>query len=409
MPLSDVGIRNAKPRPAAFKMADGHGLYVLVQPDGRRYWRFDYRYLGRRKTLALGVYPTVGVADARKRHQAARQILEDGKDPGTERKLDAAAARISDRNTFGVVADEWLEVKVKGEGKAARTYNKNRWLIGIAKESLDARPITTILPSDLLKVLRGLERKGHLESAARLRTVFGRVFRYAIVTDRAEKNPAEALSEAISAPVVRHHAAILDPKKVGALLRALDGYDGEPGTAAALKFAPYVFVRPGELRMAEWKEVDLAAATWRIPPEKMKMGLPHIVPLSRQAVAQLKEVAALSGTCRYVFPSLRYGDRPLSENTLNAALRRLGFTKDEMTTHGFRTVASTHLNESGQFQRDWIERQLAHVEGNKVRASYNAAEYLPHRKAMMQWWADHLDALKANTRTVQDEIDELLG
>lgn len=413
MPLTDIAVRNAKGREKPYKMADGGGLYLLVKTNGARYWRFDYRFEDARKTLAIGVYPKVDLKTARTKHQAAQQQIEDGKDPGAEKKREKTEAleeAAEQANTFAAVADQWFQVRIVGEDKGERTCAKMTWLLGLAKADLGDKLVTEIKPSEVLRVLKKVEAQGHNETAFRLRSTISRVFRYAIAHDMTDRNPAGDLQEALTAPVVEHHAGITDPRKLGPLLRAIDGYQGEPTTVAALKLAPYLFLRPGELRMGEWHEVNWNARQWRIPGDRMKMKLDHIVPLSEQAFAMLKAIHPLTGQGRFIFPSLQKGDRPLSENTLNGALIRLGYDRDEQTPHGFRTTASTLLNENG-WNSDWIEKQLAHEERNKVRGSYNAAQYLPDRTRMMQWWANYLDGLKsgAQAQPLPDEILELIG
>ncbi len=391
MPLTDLAVRTAKPREAPYKLSDGGGLYLLVRPDGARYWRMDYRWLGKRGTLAFGVYPTVSLAEARAKKDKAKKQIASGTDPAAQRKLDKIASEIAHKNTFRAVGDEWLD-KLRREGRAEATLNKTKWLLELAYPVIGERPLTEIGPPELLSALRRVEARGRYETARRLRSTCGQVFRYAIATGRAERDPSTDLRGALTAPKVKHRSAVTDPAAIGALLRAIDGYDGHPATLAALRLAPFVFVRPGELRHAEWAEIDLDAAEWRIPAEKMKMRLPHRVPLARQSIAILRSLQTITGAGRFLFPSVRSFARPISENTLNAALRRLGYGKDDVTAHGFRSTAAVQLNEMGQWNADAIERQLAHQEQNSVRRAYtHAAEYWDERRAMMQVWADQLD------------------
>jgi integrase len=391
MPLTDIVVRKAKARLAPYKMADGGGMYVLVRPDGARYWRMDYRWEGRRRTLALGVYPSVSLSDAREKRDQAKKQLAARTDPATHRKLHKIASNVASKNTFRLISQEWLEKLIR-EGRSPRTLDKINWLLALAYPGIGDQPIASIIPTQLLTVLRTVEARGRYETAQRLRSTCGQVFRYAIATARAERDPSADLRGALTAPKVRHHAAVVDPKGVGALLRAIDGYDGQPITLAALKLAPLVFVRPGELRTAEWSEFDLGVGEWRIPAAKMKMRLPHRVPLSRQAIAIVNDLQSITGHGRYLFPSVRCLQRPMSENTLNAALRRLGYSKDEATSHGFRSTAAVRLNEMGRWSVDAIERQLAHQEANAIRRAYtHAAEYWSERCEMMQVWADQLD------------------
>jgi integrase len=392
MPLSDTAIRAAKPRKKLVKLSDGGGLYLLIQPHGTKLWRMGYRIGGKQKTLAFGIYPTVSLAQARAKRDAAKILLEDGGDPSVRRKID----KLSRGNTFKLVADELLE-KIKREGRAPATLAKKQWLLDFAYAVIGDRPVAKITAPELLAVLRKVEARGTYETARRLRSTCGMVFRYAIATGRAERDPSIDLRGALISPTVKHRAAIIDPVAIGGLLRAIDGYDGQATTQAALRLAPLTFVRPGELRNGEWKEIDFANALWVIPAEKMKMKkrTSHRVPLSRQALAILKDLKAITGESRWILPSVSSVLRPLSENTVNAALRRMGYKKDEMCGHGFRTTASTRLNEMGRWNPDAIERQLAHLEENDVRRAYmHGAEYWSERVAMMQVWADYLDELR---------------
>lgn len=391
MALSDVAIRAAKPRDKAYKLTDGGGLYLLVHPNGRKYWRLKYRFAQREKLLALGVYPEMRGAEAREKREEAKRAIREGRDPTALRQDQKRAAIMAAGNTFEAVAREWFEKFspnwVKGHAdKIIRRLERDvfPWL--------GTRPVAEITAPVLLSVLRRIEGRGALETAHRALQNCGQVFRYAIVTGRAERNPCSDLRGALPPANAKHHATILEPKAIGALMRAMRGYDGSSITKAALCLAPLVFVRPGELRRAEWAEINLDGAEWRIPAARMKMRAPHIVPLSRQAVAILREIQPVTGGGELVFPGVRSRRRPMSENTVNAALRRMGYAKDEITGHGFRSMASTLLNEAG-WNRDAIERQLAHAERDEVRAAYNYAEHLPERKRMMQAWADCLDAL----------------
>jgi integrase len=401
MPLTDIAVRKAAPKLSQYKVADGGGLYLLVRPDGARYWRMDYRLSGKRGTLALGVYPTVSLADAREKRDIAKRQLAAGIDPAVRRKLDKIAAEKSRKHTFRLIADEWLE-KLAREGKAPATLEKTKWLIGLACDVVGNRPVAEITAPELLHALQRVEKRGRYETARRLRSTCGQLFRYAISTSRAERDPSADLRGALIAPTVKHRAAIIEPVAIGAMLRAIEGYDGYPVVTAALKLAPLIFVRPGELRNAEWTEFDLDAGEWRIPASKMKMRLPHRVPLARQVIALLHDLHPLTGAGRYLFPSIRSVARPISENTLNAALRRLGYAKDEATAHGFRATAAVRLNEMGRWNPDAIERQLAHQEVNAVRRAYtHAAEYWDERCEMMQAWADQLDQWRDGAAIIQ--------
>jgi integrase len=394
MPLTDATIRTAKPRDAQYKLHDERGLFAIVRPSGGKLWRFKYRFQNKEQQLSLGTYPEVSLKAAREGRDAARKLLAEGFDPGAERKRAAAVAAIAASNTFLAVAEE-LIAKREREGRAMATVAKDRWHLS-ALPKLHSRPIAEIEAFELLSELRKLEVKGNLEAARQVRSFASRVFRYGVATTRAKRDVAADLIGALISPTVKHHAAIVDPVKVGALLRAIETYEGQPSTHFALRLAPHVFTRPGELRQAEWTEFDLDAALWTIPAARTKMRKEHIVPLSRQALGILQEARKSSYWSKLVFPGLR-GKRPISDNTLNAALRRLGYGHDDMTAHGFRSMASTLLNQSGEWRPDVIERALAHGERDKIRAAYNRAEHLQERIAMAQWWSDYLDRLREAT------------
>ncbi len=392
--LSDVLIRAVKPRDKPYKLSDERGLYLIVTPSGSRWWRFKYSLDGREKGLSIGVYPDVPLALARKRRDEARQLIASGIDPSAKRKAEKTARG----DTFKAIGDEWLALQEKK--LAVATFAKATWILeNLIYPRVGDRPITKITAQDLLAALRKIEVRGTHETAHRARQRCGQVFRYAVATGRAEHDITADLRGALAPVVSKNHAALTDPAEIGKLLRAIEGYRGSPTTAYALKIAPLTFVRPGELRHARWSEFDLDGAEWRIPGERMKMREQHIVPLARQAVELLRELRSISGRSDYVFPSLRSASRPMSENTVNAALRRLGYSKDEMTGHGFRSLASTLLNEQG-WHPDLIELQLAHAERNKIRAAYNRAQRLSERKKMMQAWADHLDSLAATADVI---------
>lgn len=392
MPLTAAAIQAAKPREKAYKLFDQGGLFLLVHPNGGRYWRLKYRMHGREKLLALGTFPEVSLSKARFRREDARKLIADSTDPSVVKQAEKSASA----DTFRAVATEWL-AKQKF---AAATIEKTKWTLEqLLFPELGERPIRRITAPDLLAALRKLEARGKIETAHRTKQRASQIFRYAIATGRAEHDPAADLRGALTPLEVEHRAAITDPKRVGELLRAIEEYAGQPSTHYALRLAPYVFLRPGELRAAAWSEIDLEKAEWRIPGERMKMGETHIVPLSQQAVTILRDVQPLTGSGAFVFPSLRTASRPISEGTLNAAIRRIGFSKEEMTGHGFRTMASTLLNEQG-WHPDLIELQLAHAERNKVRAAYNRAQRLDERRKMMQAWADYLDGLKTGSNLV---------
>ena len=395
--LTDTAVRNAKPRDKFYKVSDSGGLYLLVKSTGK-YWRMDYRFVGKRKTLAIGVYPAVSLVAARKKRDEARELLAKDIDPSLTKAINKQIVRTAAENTFKAVALEWHAKTSKTWAKTTAT-NIKRYLEKDIFPWLGNRVIKDIAAPELLAVLRKIESRGAHEKAQRCREYAGRVFRYAIATGRAERDPSGDLRGALTPVKVKHHASIIDPKAIGALLRSIRGFSGSYITKCALQLAPLVFVRPGELRHAEWVEIDFDKPEWRIPGQKMKMKEPHIIPLSSQAVEILQSIHPLTGDGQFIFPSIRSGARPMSENTINAALRRMGYEKDEMTGHGFRSMASTLLHEHG-WPHEAIERQLAHAERNKVVAAYNYAEHLPKRKEMMRWWADYLDELAAGTKVV---------
>lgn len=399
MALTDIAIRGAKHGPKPIKLSDERGLFLLLQPSGGKLWRLKYRFAGKEGKLGLGRYPDVSLKEARKRRDDARALIASGIDPGAEKKAAAVAAKLSAASTFKCVGDEYLD-KAAREGRAAVTIGKSRWLLSLMEPDLGSMPIADILPNDLLHALRKIEAKGHLETARRMRSLAGRIFRYAVATSRATSDPSSLLRGALTAPIVKHHSAIIQADKVGALLRAIGGFEGQPLTQLALRLTPHVFVRPGELRRAEWPEFDLNAAVWSIPAEKMKMRNAHVVPLSRQAVELLRSAHALSAGQQYVFSSLYPGNRPMSENTINAALRRIGYAGTEMTAHGFRAMASTLLNESGKWSVDAIERALAHNEEGTTRGAYHRGLHWGERVQMAQWWSDHLNMLRDGAEVV---------
>jgi integrase len=406
MPLTDLKARNAKPTSKLYRLADEKGMYLEVTPTKAKYWRLKYRLGGKEKRLALGVYPEVTLAAARAKRDDARRQLASGVDPAVHRRLTKHLAATAAADSFEAVAREW-------HAKQAPAWvpsHGDRILRRLERDIfpyLGSRPTGQIDAPELLPVLRRIESRGAVETAHRALHNCSQVFRYAIVTGRAKRDPAQDLRGALAPVVERHHASIKEPKAIGQLMRAITGYQGTPVARAALRLAPLVFVRPGELRKTEWTELDVEAllgnstdAEWRIPAARMKMREQHIVPLSAQSAALFRELHAITGAGRYVFPGARSNKRPMSENTVNAALRRLGYGKDDMTGHGFRSMASTLLNEQG-WNRDAIERQLAHAERDNVRGAYNFAEYLPERRRMMQAWADYLDQLTVGAPVVK--------
>ena len=392
-PLSDTDIRNAKPKSKPYNLFDGGGLFVLVTPAGGKLWRLKFRLGGTEKRIALGAYPAVSLKDARQKRDAAREQLAQGIDPCAHKQAVKAAARAESGHSYEVLAREWFAKYSSGwtESNGVKVLARQ---INYIFPFIGGKPIREITAPELLEALRHIEKRGSLDTAHRALQDCSRVFRYAIATGRGERDTAADLRGALPPAKGESFAAITEPKAVGALLRAIDAYNGGIVVTSALRLAPLVFVRPGELRQAEWTEFDLDGEEWRIPAARMKMRQAHIVPLARQTLAILRELQPFTGDRRFLFPSFRGDDRPISDVALLAALRRMGYTKEQMCVHGFRSMASTLLNEQG-YNRDWIERQLAHGERNSIRAAYNYAEYLPERRKMMNEWATYLDGLRA--------------
>ena len=403
MALTDVAIKNAKSHEKPYKMGDAGGLFLLVQPSGGKLWRLKYRVDGREKKLAIGPYPEISLAEARRRRDDARTLIVTGKDPSREKQRDKVRSRAQAESTFAAITKEYCAKRKRDGDKAwaAATATRSEYLLSLLDSSIGRVAIAEIKPPDVLAAVRKIEDKGRRESARRTLQLASAVFRYAVATGRLASDPTRDLRGALTAPTVKHYAAITDPKRVGEMLRAIDGYVGLGLTKLALQLAPHVFVRPSELRRAEWGEIDLEGALWTIPAAKMKMRKVHHVPLSRQAVAVLRDVKAVTGPAGFVFPGMRSRARPMSENTLNAALRRLGYTSEEMTSHGFRALASTLLNESGRWHPDAIERAQAHSDKDKVRAAYHRGQHWKERVEMAQWWSDYLDQLRKGADIVQ--------
>lgn len=403
MALTVKQIDSAKAKKKSYRLPDGEGLFLEVPPKGSKRWRFRYRFEGKEKMISLGTYPEIPLKKARDRRREMRSLVADGINPSEVRKQ--AKAKAEGRDSFEGVAREWFaKFSVgwsKGHAKSVLERLEKNVFPFIGGES-----IADLNAQDMLKVVQRIEARKAIETARRVRQICSQVFRYAVTVGLAERDPAADIKAALppASKTVKHHASITDPKKIGVLLKAIDAFEGTFVIHCALRFIPLVFVRPGELRYAEWSEFDFEGKQWRIPGEKMKAGRPHIVPLSRQALEVLQELHALTGEGKYLFPSIRTSARPMSENTINVALRRLGYTKEEMTCHGFRSMASTNLNEQG-WPPDVIERQLAHVEGNSVRAAYNHADYMQERKKMMQAWADYLDGLKAGGKVIPIQVN----
>jgi integrase len=394
MSLSDTACKNAKAKEKQYRLADGDGLHLLVQPNGSKLWQLRYQYLEKENILSFGKYPIVTLAEARGRRDEAKKLLAKGINPSAKRKEEKINAATSARTTFGLIVEEVLE-RSRGRN-APTTAEKNRWYLEDLAAPLSKRPIKEITAAEILHLLQGIEKSGRRETARKMRGAIGRVFRHAIVTLRAEHDPTAALKGALEPPKVVGHAAVTSEKKFGHLLKAVDEYDGWPTIKAALQFLALTCVRPGEVRGATRDEFDLKKAVWHIPADRMKMRVPHDVPLSKQALVVLEEIWPLSEYGSLVFPSIRSIKRPLSENAMNAALRRMGYGKDEVTSHGFRVTASTILNARG-YDADVIEAVLAHQDKNVIRRTYNRTTYWDQRVKLMQEWANLLDELKTTT------------
>ncbi|QYK39829.1 MAG: integrase arm-type DNA-binding domain-containing protein [Paracoccaceae bacterium] len=394
MPLSDAAVRNLKPREMQYKVADFDGLFVLVKPTGARLWRFKYRIGGKEKLLSIGPYPETSLAEARARRDEARSMVAKGVDPSEAKQAQKRQDQVQESLTFAAQAREYLD-KVHREGRADMTMRKLEWLLDMAVADLGDRPIQDITAPDVLRCLRKVEARGTHETARRLRSTIGTVFRFAVASGAATTDPTHALRDALVRPTATPRAAIVDAAELGRLMRAIAGYEGQAVTRIALELLALLVPRPGELRQARWSEVDMAAAIWSIPAERMKMRRPHRVPLPERALVLLKDLKALTGHTEFLLPSLVSVKRVMSENTLNTALRRMGYGADEMTAHGFRASFSTLANESGLWNPDAIERALAHVEANDVRRAYARGEHWGERVRMASWWAERLEALTA--------------
>lgn len=400
MALNVKQIENAKPTDRPRKLFDERGLYLLISPAGSRTWQFKYTYAGREKKLPIGPFPEVSLKTARVKRDEARALLAEGKCPSQERQMSKLAAKVAAANTFGAIAREYLDKRV-ADGLAEATIAKSEWLLAQLEPRLGRMPVTEISVPVLLAVLQEVADSGRLETARRLRSFAGRVIKHAVLTGRADHNPAPTLQRVLVTPKVRHHPAIVEPDELGALLRAIDAYEGFPSTNAALRLSPHLFQRPGEIRAMGWDELDLERGRWTIPASRMKMREKHVVPLSRQAAEIIRSMIPISGGSVFVFPAFHSMHKPISENTINQALRRMGYA-GVMTAHGFRSTASSLLNEDGRFSPDVIEHALAHRDQNAVRAIYNRTSYWNARVEMMQAWSDMLDALRCGApATVQ--------
>lgn len=398
MALTENRLRTLKPKDKSYKVADHRGLYIEVTPSGGKLWRFRYRIGNVEKKLAIGPYPEINLKQARNAADAARHSVAEGGDPAFEKRKKKIRDEFLSAQTFEAVAREYIEQMMVKNGLAQATLVKANYFLEQLTPAIGNRPIHEIEPFEVLAPLKRLEATGKHETAKKCRSFAGRVFRYGVATTRCKSDPTAMLKGALVTPRAQHYAAILEPKELGGLLRAIDDYAGYLVTKYALQIAPHVFVRPGELRHAEWREIDLEDGVWKIPAGKMKARRPHAVPLSKQVVGYLTELATMLGTEGYVFPSARSGIRPMSENTLNAAFRRMGYSKEELTAHGLRATASTFLNESGLWNPDAIERALAHGDSNVVRGIYHRGKHWDERVRMAQWWSDYLDELRAGKK-----------
>ncbi|WP_423193002.1 tyrosine-type recombinase/integrase [Cupriavidus sp. H18C2] len=403
MPLTDVEVRKTQPTEKQFRLADGGGMYLEVKPSGAKYWRLKYRFAGKEKVLALGVYPTVSLKDARAKRDAAKKLLADGVDPGAAKQAEKRTLRLNAENSFEAIAREW-HAKFSPDLSESHAKRNLRRLEGHVFPWAGGRPIIDIEPPEILDILQRIERKGTIETAHRVRVLIGQVMRYAVATGRARRDVTADLRGALPPPKVKHHAAVTDPKQIGALLRAIEAYEGTAVVTAALRLAPLLFQRPGELRQAEWVEFDLEAALWTVPASRMKrkragkeFGPDHLVPLSTQAIAILRDLHALTGRGKYALPSLRGPQRPMSDMALSAAFKRMGFDSDTALPHGWRATARTLAVEVLGVPAEIVELQLSHEVRDSLGRAYNRTQWIDQRRQLMQRWADYLDCLKAGT------------
>lgn len=401
MALTDSAVRVLKARDRAYKVADEKGLYLLVTPSGGRLWKLKFRNsVGVEKKLSLGAYPDTTLKEARELRDNARSQLAKGIDPAEKKRRDKQTVRVNAEHTFAAVAQTYIE-KNRRDGLADATIRKREWFLALVDKAIGNRPVAEIQPFEVLESVRPYESARNDEKAHRTLQFIGQVFRYAIATQLAKSDPTRDLRGALTSRKPKHLAAIIEPRKVGELLRAIEGYEGQPITKIALQLSALLFVRPGELRHAEWSEIDLEERVWRIPAPKMKGRLEHVVPLSKQLLILFERARSLTGHGKYVFPSIGKPKSAMSENTVNSALRRLGYTGNEMTAHGFRAMASTLLNESGKWSPDAIERALAHKDRDAVRAAYHRGAHWQERVQMAQWWSDYLDQLRIDGDVVE--------
>lgn len=400
MPLNAMEIKGFRPADKLYRKPDSLGMYLEVRPNGSRLWFLKYRIDGKEKRLGLGSFPDVGLADARAARDEARALIKAGRDPLHDRKMSKIERRIGAGHTFKSVADDFIQTKLVASRKAPATIEKARWYLSHLEPDIGNRPIAEITPAELLASLKKIERRGHHETAIRTRSLASRVFRYGVATARCANDPAHLLRGALITPEVTHRAAITEAAPLGAFLRAVDDYTGGPIVKLALQIAPHVFLRPGELRQGRWDEIDWEGRAWTVPASRTKLRRPHSVPLSRQVIALLRELEIHSGGFERMFPGQRSHLRPMSENTMNGAYRRMGFASDVVCAHGLRSTASTLLNESGKWNADAIERALAHGHSDAVRGIYARGQHWDERIKMMQWWSDYLDRLKAGGEVI---------
>ena len=400
MALKALELKAFKPRSKTYRKSDEKGLYIEIRPNGSRLWFLKYRIDGKEKRLGLGSYPEVGLADARNARDTARAEIQAGRDPLFDRKMEKIERRIGAGNTFQSIAEDFIATKLVANGKAEATISKARWFLSHLTPAIGNRPIAEIEPAELLAALKKIEKRGHRETAVRTRNFASRVFRHGVATARCKTDPAALLSGALATPIVKHHAAIIDPKLLGKFLRAVDDYTGGPIVRLAMQLSPHVFLRPGELRQGRWEEVNWDDAQWIIPGVRTKLRRPHAVPLSRQSLELLRELEQHSAGFDLMFIGQRSHLRPMSENAVNSAFRRMGFSSDVVTAHGLRSTASTLLNESGKWHPDAIERALAHGHSDQVRGTYARGQHWAERVEMAQWWSDYLDRVKTGGEVV---------
>jgi integrase len=400
MSLKVTQLPTLQPASRPYRKFDDRGLYIEVRPNGSKLWYFKYRFLGSEKRMALGPFPEVRLAEAREKCDEARRMIRAREDPAHHRKMEKIRARISADNSFQSVAEDFIQVRFVASGKAEATIEKARWFLSHLTPAIGPRPVDAIEPAELLAVLKKIERAGKNETAIRTRAFASRVFRHGVAMALCKHDPAALLGGALATPKVNHHAAVLEPKKLGQVFHTIDDYGGGVIVKIAMQLLPHVFLRPGELRFGKWSEVDFDEAIWRIPEERTKLRRPHSVPLSRQSLSLLKQLREDIGWMEFMFPGERSHRKPMCENAMNLAYRRMGLGKDVVTAHGFRATASTLLNESGKWHPDAIERALAHGHSNAVRGAYARGQHWDERVAMAQWWSDYLDQLRAGADVI---------